>query len=73
MDIQTDLRNIRNQSKGRWLTYHVGYLPRDKRFDPYVGVIARELRLAEERKECFLMQKREGDMQYNYMVRWRKK
>jgi hypothetical protein len=71
VELSSELKLIRARP-GRWHVYHVGYLPRDKRSDEYVARLARTMLAAEQDGRAFLMQRKRGPMDYEYLVRWKK-
>lgn len=72
MDVSDDIRLFKAKP-GRWMTYHVGYLPRDKRNDPYVERLAQVLLSLSDEGKVSLAQQKIDTMKYRYLVQWRKK
>lgn len=56
----------------KWFVYHTGYLPRDKRADPYLALVARRYLELAEKGTLVLVQKRLGNFDYEYLVKWSK-
>ena len=61
---------IRNLNKGERLTYHIGFLPRDRNttMNKIVGPLARAAYRAYEESLVLLVQRRIGDFKYEYIL-----
>lgn len=60
---------IRNLNKGERLTYHIGFLPRDKAISPkLVTPLARAAYRAYEDSLVLLVQRRIADFKYEYIM-----